>query len=1152
MDSPLELHRASAGSGKTYALAKKFIYYFLTIREDNGPRRLRNRAELSDSLRHILAVTFTNKATNEMQQRIVEKLDALANYREGQKKLPDYMKDFSKMLGEEYGRIAAAARDAIRILLENYSEFQVSTIDSFFQLVLRTFAYETDLNDSYSIELDSEFLGKIGVDSILSDIEEGKASEDVRIWVDMLMERTRGKGNVWNIFQKRESRTSEESPYSSLLNAIKRLETEEFKSIRDDMEQYFDRMKNLPELYDFLRDRYETPLQEACEGMKRCARKLLNAGVDENVKDIANFAEHARKALNAVYDRKPDYKYKDKFTPVDIDGNKAYQGRKSKNPVAYGEAEPLYREMIEKFQEWTEGMESAEYRQWKLYDRNFPYLGLMAVSLKKRREYLDENNAVELAETNALLRRIIGEDDAPFIYERLGARLNHFLIDEFQDTSRLQWENLRPLLSESLGRGNENLLIGDAKQSIYRFRNADPSLIVHRVEDQFGDVKTLGNVPDENTNWRSDRRIVDFNNRLFRFLSDSIANALEGEEGRMDFRNLYENVVQKINAKGDHGYVQVEYIPKEEMAANESIRGDVDEDIDQKGVALLRSVDLVKELLDRGYRMGDIAFLVVTNEEGESLINAFSEYNAGCGPEDRKIEFISEQSLKVAASPSVKLIETTLDTIGRGADPEVREGDEGKRRGVADWMEIRSNFQVFSIRHPELSTPDKIDAFLKSGADTDAIAEMLSGMQAVTLPALVEGIVATFLTENMRRADAPFISAFQDIVLEYCESRPSDIGSFLKWWEPRKNKASISSPEGTDAVRVMTIHKSKGLEFPCVVIPFADADFLSEKGGRREWRWVKPEMIDSGDYELPPYIPVTTDDKMVGTTHENLYRESIDLVTMDTLNLLYVGCTRAVNELYMICKKFDRPSTKGAMRFGDLLREFLEAGGDDLVLTYGRKEKEVVIKEEKKEDKEEKNDEGKGEIMEKVETREMHDYDTRVRLDFLKCREEDVPKVIDAKDVTGNEEDNDPRSEGNLLHGVMENVKVADDLPYAIRKMVIKGLMTREKGKEVEAFLRQRLSDERVRGWFDGSARVVNERALILGKKVRRPDRILVYPGDKAVVVDYKFGHSEKSYDDYNSQVREYVDGLKATGRYMSVRGYLWYVAEDRIEFVCD
>lgn len=1150
MDSPLELHRASAGSGKTYALAKKFIYYFLTVREENGPRRLRTRAELSDSLRHILAVTFTNKATNEMQQRIVEKLDALANYREGQKKLPDYMKDFAKDLGVTFPEIARVARDAIRILLENYSEFQVSTIDSFFQLVLRTFAYETDLNDSYSIELDSEFLGKIGVDSILSDIEEGKAGEDVRIWINMLMERTRGKGNVWNIFQKRESKSADESPYSSLLNAIKRLETEEFKSIRDEMELYFERMTNLPELYDFLRDRYEGALESACNKMKESALRLLEAGVDEGVKDIASFAEHARKVLNTVYDRVPDYKTKDKFTPVDVDGNKAYQGRKAKNPEAYGFAEPLYREMVGRFTDWLEVMNSRQYRQWKLYDRNFPYLGLMAVSLRKRREYLEENNSVELAETNALLRRIIGEDDAPFIYERLGARLNHFLIDEFQDTSRLQWENLRPLLSESLGRGNENLLIGDAKQSIYRFRNADPSLIVHRVEDEFDGVRTLGNVPAENTNWRSDRMIVDFNNRLFQFLSDSIANALEGEENRMDFRNLYENVVQKINAEGNHGYVQIEYIPKETTAALEKVSASTDEEIDSKGVILRRSVDLVNELLGRGYRMGDIAFLVVRNEEGEALINAFTEYNAGCAEGDRKIEFISEQSLKVAAAPSVKLIETTLETIGRGSDPEVREGDAGKRMGVADWQEIRSNFQVFSIRHGELSTPDKIATFLKSGADTDAIADMLAGMQAVTLPALVEGIVATFLTEGMRRTDAPFISAFQDIVLEYCESHPSDIGSFLKWWEPRKNRASISSPEGTDAVRVMTIHKSKGLEFPCVVLPFADAEFLSEKGGKREWRWVKPQLLDPGEFELPPYMPVTADDKMVGTTHEPLYRESIDLVTMDTLNLLYVGCTRAVNELYIFCRKFDRPALKGAIRFGDLLRDFMEAGMDDLLLTYGRKEEERR-EERKKEDKVEK-EEGTADLVEKEETREMHDYNSRVRLDFLKCREEDVPTVKDAGDVAGDEEDTDPRSEGNLMHGVMEYVKVAEDLAGAVRKMVIKGLMTRDKGTEVEAFLRRRIMDEKVKEWFDGSARVVNERVLIMGKKVRRPDRILIYPGNRAVVVDYKFGHSNKKKDEYSRQVKEYVDGLKATGRFISVKGYLWYVAEDRIDFVCD
>ena len=202
---------------------------------------------------------------------------------------------------------------------------------------------------------------------------------------------------------------------------------------------------------------------------------------------------------------------KETFTEYNKFSGKTYQTRRGADPEFYDGAQRLYEELIAAREVWTAALTSPEYSHWRLYKHNFPYFGLLSVSLRKRRELLEENNAVELGETNAMLSRIIGEDDAPFIYERLGTRLNHFLIDEFQDTSRMQWRNLRPLLAESMGRGNGNLLIGDAKQSIYRFRNADPSLISSVVESDFAGVSTHGDAPGENTNWRSDRNVVEFN-----------------------------------------------------------------------------------------------------------------------------------------------------------------------------------------------------------------------------------------------------------------------------------------------------------------------------------------------------------------------------------------------------------------------------------------------------------------------------------------------------------------------------------------------------------------------------------------------------------------------------------------------------------------
>ena len=1134
MSELLELHRASAGSGKTYTLAKKFLWYFLTVKEESGPRRLRTFAEIKDSLSHILAVTFTNKATNEMQQRIVERLNDLAYPKayppaEGS---PDYMEEFCRKLKVSPETLSRLCRKALAVVLENYSEFQVSTIDSFFQLVLRTFAYETDLNDSYAIELDSDYLARVGIDSILEDIEEGRATEEVKFWINQLMQRSRMNGKKWNIFQKREGNGS---PYVGLLNAIGRLENENFKQIRDELEEYFENHPYLPELYDELEKKYGSLTAAPFEEMESEAKKLIDAIGSYSDTSIDNYRKHAQKCLQCRHDHKPSGSTQ-LFVPVTSskrDG-KTYQSRRKEAPELYAKVESIYDSMILSRVEWLNVFETPQYRHWALYRANFPYLGLLSISLRKRQEFLEDNNSVELAETNTLLSKIIGEDDAPFIYERLGTRLNHFLIDEFQDTSRMQWNNLRPLLSESISRGNENLLIGDAKQSIYRFRNADPSLISSKVEEEFGKVRILGNTPGENTNWRSDRTIVEFNNEFFSFLIDNIAETLDFESAskeidRMDFRSLYSNVVQTPKNRKGNGYVEINMV--------EGSSSD-----DRTLLCAEAAVDLISDFISRGYRMKDIAFLVDTNDQAEILIEEFSRRNLLAGPDGMKIEFVSEQSLKVASAASVKLILNTLETIGRGADPEIREGEEGKRKGVADWDEIRSNYQVFAMRHPELSSPECIDAFLSTGADTDAIAEMLDDMQAVTLPALVEAITATFIKEDMRRRDAPFIAAFQDLVLEYCESKPSDIASFMIWWNHRGSKFAISSPEGMDAVTVMTIHKAKGLEFPCVVLPFAQYNFLVAPKKKVEWRWIRPEILEVPGMEMPPYMPVNTESAMIGTTHEHIYDEYIDMVTMDNLNKLYVGFTRAVNELYVFCGVKEKGKKKGTEKIlstSEMIRGYFgEEDSESEQLSVGTPYATSPVNTE--------NENNSGMVIE--------DYLARITPDFLKYREESLPEIKDAETIEEelDEEDTDPRSEGNILHAIMERIIKVDDIHSAVRSAVIKGLLPRERIEEIESFLKAKLSIPEVAGnrWYSGEGKVINERTILTGgEKNKRPDRIIEMPDGGAVVIDYKFGKSQnmKKHQYYCRQVRRYADKLKSTGRYRYVKGYLWYVKEDNV-----
>lgn len=1163
----LELQRASAGSGKTFALAKKFIWYYITI-PDRGGRRLRTPAELSDSLEHILAVTFTNKATNEMQQRIVEKLFQLG-YPPANGKRPDYMDDFLRDLNagvgnllEEDGasggeksegkvteeKISETCRRAVELLLNNYSDFNVSTIDSFFQMVLRTFAYESDLGDSYRIEIDSDALSAMSIDALLEAVNAGTDRTGAAFWLAELMNRAKEAGSRWNIFAKG-------GTYADLAKSVNRLENEEYKIVRRPLDRYFKNNPDFSALYQEMRDTYEdkprTEYQRLRMAVQNALSTLRRVGDRLDPTDQKAFRLRIKKGFGwkplMLPTAKEDILTERKTGPT-------YEKRRASGDVeAYSQMEEADERMAQAYDQWTAALSTPEFRHWKVYRENLPFLGLLQALNEKREEYLRDINAIELGETNSMLHEIIGEDDAPFIYERLGTRFNHFLIDEFQDTSKMQWRNMSPLLHESIGRGNENLIIGDAKQSIYRFRNADSSLISQRVPEEFG-------LPDEgesfNTNWRSDLRVVQFNNNFFHFLVREL-NRLVGSDlapERRDFLADYLNVVQHPHNKKDNGYVEVKV---HSMTSKQVI----DE-----------LPDLIERILARGFRMRDIVVLTQKNDQSENIIECFTKYNASLDNSAQEgilgekqaadtgrhhLEFVSELSLKLTSSPAVNMVVAVLETILNGADPEVREGKERKKKGVGDWDELKGNFRFFMLRHPDMNPVEALNEFLASGGDNNAIGDMLARMQSVSLPALVESVAAEFLPGEWRQRDAVFLAAFQDLVLEYCEGHPSDLASFLDWWVVKKEKASISSPEDMDAITVMTVHKSKGLEFPVVIVPFMDDTFKDKESSRKkEWRWVRPEVVRSEIGELPPFIPVAIDSNVAETAHRSLLYEYHDLRKMDVLNAAYVAFTRAAKELYIFSKGGTAKSASSdGVSFGSLFREF-----------FGRireKGENVEIGEEDKWDMmdpafvDQPEDETytygvpyhnfQGKVKVSGEDRIMDEYTAHPTPDFLTYRMEDAPDVIDADDPEL-EEDQDPRSEGNLLHAIMEQVGRQQEIPRAVRRLVIAGKLTPEYGSELGAFLTVKTALPEVEHWFDGSFKVITERPIIKrGERLRRPDRVMVNRAGDAIVVDYKFGESLKTEKKYLRQVKGYVESLKQTGKYRSVRGYLWYVKLDNV-----
>lgn len=1144
----LQLQRASAGSGKTYTLTKIYIRNFLA-KKVNNRYRLRTEPEMRAVHGRILAITFTNKATNEMKQRIVTALANLAGlYSQDDEKI-DYLSDFIEEFSATKEQVQQAALLGLNILLHGYSDFQISTIDAFFQSILRTLAVETDRNESYQIELDDKYLSQVGVDMTLSEVNDntGRKKSYAKFWIQSLILDMLRDGEGWNPFKK-----SKHGLYAELVKFTNLFHSEVFKeNVEAELMEYLtsdvDFMKVYSKLKKSHKDCHEEYKEAYSESRTAILEMLKNEGCDFNSLNSKNYGGLWRRQSDSDFSDVPIGKVKFGFGSsimslegVDEEDAKVLVGANKKKADALQGLAYMLCEHRDLMLEW----EILD-RFWSATNGKLYYLGLIKSIKENIRQFREENNIIPLSETNRILQGIINEDDAPFIYERVGTYINYYLIDEFQDTSRLQWSNLCPLVSESLSHEEDydNLIIGDVKQSIYRFRNAEPMLIQNDVPERFN-CEIRGESVDENTNWRSNREIVKFNNSFFH----GIAHTLDCERGadksdstRLKISSLYSNAIQKIKNIDKPGYVEVNFMGHNANA------------YDEMG-------DLVHRLLDKGYAQKDIAFLVSDGNHGVALIDALMAYNA-----DEKnagktpISVISEESLKISSSSAVKLVVAVLQLIVKGNAKKCVKTDD-RRNSKVEMDEFISSYNYIYCNNPDLSATEIIERYFSDDSNIN-VSDLLREVHTVALPALVENIIIKVVPEKLRQSDVAFLAAFQDEVLEYCQMYPADIASFVRWWnDTGAKKSSISSPEDTDAVQIMTIHKSKGLEFKCVIIPYADWSLDVTKPSTI---WVRPKLPDNVEISgMPPYLPIGMNNALKDTLYNDDYEHEFDRIVVDQLNKTYVAFTRAVNELYIYAQ-----STKKAEStlIGDYLKRIVPQMYDTKLLDpseieFTVKKEDIVIDDsgelltyrmggvtpEDVRKFKDKSDESESDDKEKIA-----DYHVNTKTELLITdSEKDTEDDNEVRsDNASEKESKESRRRGRLLHSIMEQVIIADDLPAAIRRMKIAGRLKGNDADEVEAFLKAKMADDKVAKWFDKDLDVITERTILCSDdKNRRPDRIVVSKEGDLEVIDYKFG--EQLNDNYNTQqVRRYIKLLReikaedGSPKYRSVRGYLWYVS---------
>lgn len=1014
----IKLYNASAGSGKTYTLVQEIMLLILS-------------SSNSDLFKNILSITFTNKATNEMKSRILEKLVELSNG-EGVEFYEKELKFDKKILIDRAKKVKSN-------ILHQYSLLSISTIDKFNLRIMRAFSQDLGLAINFDVEMEVKDIMFTSADLLFSELEKG--SELTNVISDLAVQNLKSD-KQWDISSDMVNKADKlfKDQYINDLGELQKLSLNDLIRFREFVISNFYGLKSK---------------------MKNIAREMINdfssRGIDES-----DFKHKSSGSIYTIYKNI----LRNIFNPI----SKRQKGM-LENGDYFGKNLELYDLYSSKISETISEIENC-LSEYTLFSKLINTVGsiTMVNELEKIvNEFKEDNNILLISEFNKIISDGLRGEPAPFIYERIGSRYHHYFIDEFQDTSNIQWQNMEPLIEDAISQDKTVMLVGDPKQSIYRFRGANSKLMIDMINSNDNRIE-VENLP---INWRSYDKIIEFNNHFY----TEIANYLGNEE----FKDIY-----KIGSKQEPNHKKGGYV--EYMLLKSPQKGS---GISYKEVALEAFYKQLTAALESGFSYKEIAVLVKSKSEG-SLI---AEYLSSKG-----IQVLSEESLLLDNSLEVRLLLdfmwflSDMDNTVFKANFIIRL----EQFGLIESDNITELIKEF-VKHKH---EDFYNNLNKIGVDIKFLLD--SGIS------FYDQIILAVKAFKLDKNGNTYVNFFMDEVLQFQQKNEATPKAFLDMWEAKKKEKSITVPKGEDAVQLMTIHKSKGLQFPVVFLPFLPWEIKCDG----VWVPINNEKISRF------YIEGFSNMELLSDEIQKIMLEEEDNSILDALNTIYVATTRAEEQLYMIVQEGGGSSISGKMTL--YLNKYFNSNisSDSDKITFGEQERATIASK------------SKSNIIQYQIPMISEDWNSKIA-------------ISNEHNLLWNEERAKAIDYGNQIHAIMEKLNHKSNLENLLSEFVLNGFISEEIQTDIKSKINEIINHPLLKEAFE-TEDFLNERDFINSEgEIFRPDRLSKI-GDKWTLIDYKTGDFKQGH---KNQINRYKSDLNELG-FIVDKSFLVYL--DREEYVLE